>query len=244
MEPTIFGIKLLEESALYKPTFASSIMNTSHHVFKILSFLLLAHFAVGGPFALTDKATGIAFPPTVSGGGEDSEPKTLFGVGVRRKGPIKVYSVGMYCSEAVKESLSQLSRTAEKGKKALEALRSGAKANPTTFLLQMNFKVGAEKMASAIAESVAPRHSGSPRDVEALKMKIFDGVSSKGGAATKGTSLQFDCDTEGVGVSVDGTSYGIVESPGLSCAFCDVYLDDKTVSPMLRQSILENCCAP
>ena len=149
----------------------------------------------------------------------------------------------MYCSEALKESLSQLSRTADKGKKALEALRAGAKTHPTTFLLQMNFKVGAEKMASAIAESVAPRHSGSPRDVEKLKDKIFDGVSLKG-AAVKGTSLQFDCDTEGVGVTVDGTSYGTVESPGLSAAFCDVYLDDKCVSPNLRESCLENCCAP
>lgn len=197
--------------------------------------LLLAQFALA---SMTDKATGISFPGTFGG-----EGKTLFGVGVRRKGPIKVYSVGMYCSGAVKESLSQLSRTAEKGKAALEALCAGAKTHPTTFLLQMNFKVGAEKISSAIAESVAPRHSGSPRDVEKLKDKIFDGVSSKG-AAVKGTKLQFDCDEEGVGVTVDGTCYGAVESPGLSSAFCDVYLDDKCVSPMLRESCLENCCAP
>lgn len=208
-------------------------MNLVTRTLKIVSCLLLVQSSVG----MTDKATGISFP------GFLAEGKNLFGVGVRRKGPIKVYSVGMYCSEVVKESLSQLSRTADKGKKALEALRAGAKSHPTTFLLQMNFKVGAEKMASAIAESVAPRHSGSPRDVEKLKDKIFDGVSSNGGAAIKGTKLQFDCDAEGVGVSVDGTSYGAIESPGLSCAFCDVYLDDKCVSPSLRESILENCCA-
>ena len=95
----------------------------------------------------------------------------------------------MYCSEALKDTLSQLSRTADKGKEALKALRAGAAKEPTTFLLQMNFKVGAEKMASAIAESVAPRHSGSPQDVEKLKDKIFDGVSLKG-AAVKGTKLQ------------------------------------------------------
>ena len=151
--------------------------------------------------------------------------------------------MGMYCSEALKDSLSHLSRTANKGKQALDALRSGAKEHHTTFLLQMNFKVGAEKMASAIAESVAPRHSGSPLDVEKLKDKIFDGVSLKG-AAVKGTKLQFDCDKVGVGITVDGTSYGTVDSPGLSSAFCDVYLDDKCVSPNLRESCLENCCAP
>lgn len=203
-------------------------------IFKLLCCILLLPTSLASGMA--DKATGITFPGMLG-------PQTLFGVGVRRKGPIKVYSVGMYCSESLKETLSQLSRSAEKGKKALQALRAGAKSQPTSFLLQMNFKVGAEKMASAIAESVAPRHSGSPQDVEKLKDKIFDGVSLKG-AAVKGTKLQFDCDAEGVGVTVDGTSYGTVESPGLSCAFCDVYLDDKCVSPMLRESILENCCAP
>lgn len=154
---------------------------------------------------------------------------------------LQVYSVGMYCSDAVRDSLAQLSRTADRGKKALETLQSGAKDHATTFLLQMNFKVGAEKMASAIAESVAPRHSGSPQEVESLKNKIFDGVAKKG-AAVKGTSLQFDCSQTGVGVMVDGKSQGVVESAGLAAAFCNVYLDDKCVSPQLRESILENCC--
>lgn len=153
---------------------------------------------------------------------------------------VQVYSVGMYCSDSVRHSLSHLSRTADKDK-SLETLQKGAKDHPTTFLLQMNFKVGAEKMASAIAESVTPRHSGSPNEVESLKTKIFDGVAKKG-AAVKGTSLQFDCSREGVGVTVDGKSQGVVPSSGLAAAFCDVYLDNKCVSPPLRESILENCC--
>lgn len=107
----------------------------------------------------------------------------------------------------------------------------------------MNFKVGAEKMASAIADSVAPRHTGSAKDVEQLKTLIFDGVNANGdGAATKGTTFQFDCGSDGLGVSVDGKSQGSVESPGLSQSFCDVYLDDKCVSSQLRDSCLENCC--
>lgn len=108
---------------------------------------------------------------------------------------------------------------------------------------KMNFKVGAEKMASAIAESVAPRHSVSS-DVDDLKGLIFSGVSEKG-AAVKGTVLQFDCSPEnGVGVSVDGKEQGSVASSGLAKAFCRVYLDDDCVSKPLRESILENCCAP
>jgi hypothetical protein len=185
--------------------------------------------------AMTDKATGISFP-------SNHRDLNLFGVGVRKKGPIKVYSVGMYCSEAVRESLSAISRATDKGKEAIAALCSGAHENPTSFVLKMNFKVGAEKMASAIAESVAPRHSVQS-EVDELKGLIFSGVSEKG-AAVKGTLLQFDCSPEtGVDLSVDGKEQGNVPSPGLAKAFCDVYLDDKCVSPALRESILENCCA-
>jgi hypothetical protein len=187
--------------------------------------------------AMTDKATGIPFAASLR------ENLNLFGVGVRKKGPIKVYSVGMYCSETVRESLSTISRAADKGKDAIAALRSGAHENDTSFVLKMNFKLRAEKMASAIAESVAPRHSVSS-EVDALKDLIFSGVAEKG-AAIKGTLIQFDCSPEsGVDVSVDGKEQGNVPSPGLAKAFCDVYLDDKCVSPALMDSILENCCAP
>ena len=185
---------------------------------------------------MTDGATGIPFASKL-------KELNLFGVGVRKKGPIKVYSVGMYGSDDVRESLSTISRTEDKGKQALTVLLEGAKQNETSFVLKMNFKVGAEKMASAIAESVAPRHSSSS-EVDDLKSLIFAGVSEKG-AAVKGTVLQFDCSPEtGVEVSVDGKEQGAVVSSGLARAFCDVYLDDKCVSPALRESILENCCAP
>jgi hypothetical protein len=212
-------------------------MNLSNRLSVLFSCaLLLLSSAASVAAAMTDKATGIPFASKL-------EELDLFGVGVRRKGPIKVYSVGMYCSEAVKESISTISRTADKGKQALQGLRNGAKANPTSFVLNMNFKVGAEKMASAIAESVAPRHEVAT-EVDQLKGLIFNGVSAKG-ACVKGTVLRFDCCPEtGVDVSVDGKGQGNVPSPGLAKAFCDVYLDDKCVSPALRESCLENCCAP
>ena len=105
----------------------------------------------------------------------------------------------------------------------------------------MNFKVGAEKMASAIADSISPRTS-SASEVEKLKVLIFEGVSDKG-AAVKGTVLKFNC-SDGVEVTVDGKTSGKVASPELAKAFRDVYLDDKCVSPKLRESVLDNCCAP
>jgi hypothetical protein len=201
-----------------------------------LSLLCFSHVC-GVVAAMTDKATGIAFPPTKNG-------LEIFGVGVRKKGPIKIYSVGMYCTSVLKDKLADVSQAADtKGKVAFGVLQRGAKENATTFLLHMNFKVGAEKMASAIAKSVAPRHSGSKSDVENLKALIFNGVKAKG-EAVKGTTFQFDCSQSGVAVSVDGKSQGQVESTGLSHAFCDVYLDDNCVSPAMRLSCVGNCCAP
>jgi len=191
---------------------------------------LLCSMLVVSTTAMKDGATGIAFDSSKNG-------LNIFGVGVRRKGPIKVYSVGMYGSENVQEELATISKA---DKKAVDALRKGASENPSAFVLKMNFKVGAEKMASAIADSVSPRHSSSS-EVSELKDLIFEGVSDKG-AAVKGTVIEFDC-SDGVEVTVDGTSKGKVESTGLAKALCDVYLDDKSVSPKLKESIIENCCA-
>ena len=204
-------------------------MDSQRQIIKLLLCALLIVSTV----AMKDAATGIPFESKSNG-------LNIFGVGVRRKGPIKVYSVGMYGSENVQEELSTMSKSEAKGKKAVAALRKGASDNPTAFVIKMNFKVGAEKMASAIADSITPRHS-SASEVGELKDLIFAGVSDKG-AAVKGTVIEFDC-SDGVSVTVDGKSSGKVSSPGLAKAMCDVYLDDKSVSPKLRENILDNCCA-
>ncbi|KAI2506114.1 Chalcone isomerase-like protein [Fragilaria crotonensis] len=161
--------------------------------------------------AMTDPATGIAFAPRLN------DDLKIAGVGVRKKGPIKIYSVGMYVSDAVKESMSSIPNSADdKGTEALSTLRESAKASNTTFMLKMNFKVGAEKMASAIAESVAPRHQGSDAELKDLKELISNGIE---GAATKGTTFQFDCTEEGLEVTVNGKEQGVVPSSGLAKAF-------------------------
>jgi len=197
---------------------------------KIQLYLILVSLIAAANAAMTDPATGINFSPKIG-------DRQIAGVGVRKKGPIKIYSVGMYVPETVKEALSTISKSS---KEALSTLRENAKSSKSTFLLKMNFKVGAEKMASAIAESVAPRHSGSESEISDLKGLIANGIS---GAAKKGTTFQFDCSEEGLKVSVDGKDQGVVPSAGLARAFCDVYLDDKAVSPQLRKSCLETLCS-
>jgi Chalcone isomerase-like len=204
-------------------------------IMKSLIFSIIGLFFLSIPAsAMTDKATGISFPPKKNG-------LEIFGVGVRKKGPIKIYSVACYGSSSLKESLSSLSRSKEE-KEALSTLRDGIKSDDASFLLEMSFKVGAAKMASAIAESVAPRHNGNANDVDRLRDLIFNGVPEKG--ATKGTTFQFDCKhASGVDVTVNGKNLGSVPSPELAAAFCDVYCDNDCVSPALRSSCLENCCA-
>lgn len=198
----------------------------------------------GAAASLTDPATKITFDDTI-----ENNKLTLLGVGVRKKGPIKVYSVGVYSTPELKESLTTVSKSNKEV--ALSTLRDsllsstkGGDIAVLTFLLKMNFKVSAEKMASAIAESVIPRTTSNQDTtaVETLKKLILDGVAEKKGAATPGTELQFDCfrDGGGVKVSIDGKEVGV--APGLGGAFANVFLDDEGVSPALRDSIVENCC--
>lgn len=201
---------------------------------KLMRFVFRAWFLANVAVvatAMKDKATGITFAPKSNG-------LEIFGVGVRKKGPIKVYSVGMYASPALKEKLQEIRLSANE-KAALHTLQTGAKEIGTTFVLEMSFKVGADKMAKAIADSVGGRYKG--QEVADLKDLIAKGVARKG-AATKGTKIQFDCSSEGVEVSIDGEVQGKVGSQELASAMCDVYLDDKCVSPALRRNILETSC--
>ena len=190
----------------------------------------------GGAGGLTDPATKIEFDEKMN------DNLSLLGVGVRKKGPIKVYSVGVYTNTEVKASIASHSKSDKTG--ALSTLRNAIQSSSkedTTFVLKMNFKVAAEKMGAAIAESVDPRTSDKSA-VDALKQLIVDGVSVKG-AASPGTILQFDCSNEsGVTVSVDGTKVGVAPGSILSQALSDVFLDDNSVSPPLLDSIVENSC--
>lgn len=197
----------------------------------LVNALLVALLLAVATDARTDKATGIAFPDARGG-------LSLFGVGVRRKGPIKIYSVAMYGTAALQDKLATCQKS---DKNTLSVLQKGVKEEgQASFSLNMNFKVGAEKMASAIADSVAPRHSGSSQDVEKLKALILKGVPQAG--ATKGTTMDFDCTNDSISVAVNGKTQGSVASSSLASAFCDVYLDDKCVSPALRQDCLDHLC--
>lgn len=180
---------------------------------------------------------------------------------------MKVYSVGMYSTPKIKQSISSMPKS--EPSRALAALTrnllhsSSSSSDPiaASLVLKLNFKVGAEKMANAIAESVLPRainddcnnntnnNANSAAAVERLKQLIIEGVSSReGGVASPGTVIQFDCHGNdngggggGIHVSVDGRRIG--SAPKSLCGpFLNVFLDDESVSPALRESCVDNCC--
>lgn len=185
---------------------------------------------------LKEKATGVTFEPKLETG------LYLTGAGVRKKAILNVYALGMYTSREAKGSISSLSDFNDR-KQAIEVLRSEAKENgPTSFVLQMVFKIGSDAMANALGENVGDRHKGDRKYVDELKKLMADGLKGKG-AATKGTTFQFDCNGDaGLTVSVDGVERGTVLSRALSDACVDMYLDEKSVCPTLKDSILAYCC--
>jgi ribosomal protein L14 len=204
------------------------------HILVLLASTAFLSWVTAKP--LTDPATGVSFPGKLRNGLE------VMGVGVRKKGPLKIYSVALYGTSALREGLASRSRSTQKTQ-ALETLRDNTGA--ASFRLQMTFKVGSEKMAAAIADAVAPRHSGPAKEVDQLKALILKGVNKQGGEATKGTTFQFDCSpNHGVSVAVNDQPQGGVASGSLAKAFQAIYLDDHCVCPSLRESCVDHCCAP
>jgi len=175
---------------------------------------------------LQDYLTGIAFEAKL-------DELYLAGVGVRKKSIVKVYAVAMYASAPVlKSTISQ--STLNTAARTFDEL-----TRVTSFVLHMTYSVGAEKIASAIGESVHPRYSGSSEHIKVLETLIIDGVNKIGGQASKGTTFRFDCDLDGVEVSVNGMSQGYATFDGLGAAFVDVFTDENAVSQTLVDSCLD-----
>eukprot|EP00577_Skeletonema_sp_RCC1716_P001680 CAMPEP_0113411076 /NCGR_PEP_ID=MMETSP0013_2-20120614/22049_1 /TAXON_ID=2843 ORGANISM="Skeletonema costatum, Strain 1716" /NCGR_SAMPLE_ID=MMETSP0013_2 /ASSEMBLY_ACC=CAM_ASM_000158 /LENGTH=1727 /DNA_ID=CAMNT_0000297359 /DNA_START=177 /DNA_END=5357 /DNA_ORIENTATION=+ /assembly_acc=CAM_ASM_000158 len=173
---------------------------------------------------IQEYATGIKFASTLDNG------LYLVGAGVRKKSVIKVYAVAMYSTPNVLASAAS-STTLRDAARTFDPTSS-----MTTFVLEMVYSAGAEKIARAIAESVKPRYGGAAADIGRLESLIVEGVNAIGGQATKGTTFRFDCSVEGVAVSVNGAEQGMAAFNSLGSAFVDVFVDGNTVSPTLVDS--------
>ena len=172
---------------------------------------------------IVEQSTGIKFEPKLKG-------LYLVGAGVRKKSIVKVYSVAMYTSPAVLLSASS-SSSLEGAAQKMDDLNSAV-----TFLLEMVYSITAEKIASAIAESIRPRYQGPQSDIVELETLIVNGVNEFGGQASKGTSFEFECTREGVSVAVNGSPQGSANFGGLGAALVGVFTDENAVSPSLVDS--------
>ena len=158
----------------------------------------------------------------------------LIGAGMRKKMGIKIYAVAMYGAP-----IDGASRLSSRDELRRAARAFDASSPRTTFVLEMILQADApDTIAKAIADSVRLRNGSAAEDVRYLERLIAEGVE-RGGGATKGITLQFDCTEEGVCVSVNGAEQGTAGFKGLGSAFVDVFMDENTASPSLVDDCLE-----
>jgi len=199
--------------------------------------LLAAHIA-GVAYGRIEPATKIAFADSRNG-------QPLVGVGVRKKGPIKVYGVGLYVDRlGSKLALSKFSKhkVEELSAAFFEALTGSF---GKTIVIKMAFGVSKEKIASALAESVQSRMGGSGGDaLAAFERVVLDGCAAHaGGRASAGTEFSFGVRGNSIGVSVNGKASGTISSAPLCRAFLNCYFDGKSVAPALRSTCAEGVLA-
>ena len=176
--------------------------------------------------SIEERTTSITFAPKLKN-------LYLVGAGVRMKAAHKIYAVAMYCSPSV------LIRASYPASLASTARSFNTTLNPNTlFVLEMVYRATAHEIATAIAQSLKPRHRGSSSQLEELESLIINGINkSTSKFSTLGASLHFDCSGHGLTVSVNGLLQGSIKSEEIGSAFVDIYMDSNTVSPTLVE-----CC--
>mmetsp|Transcript_9134 Transcript_9134/g.11698 ORF Transcript_9134/g.11698 Transcript_9134/m.11698 type:complete len:168 (-) Transcript_9134:345-848(-) len=159
------------------------------HTAAFIVLLLSAPFVAAGP---VERRTGIEFPTGY-------KASTLTKLGVRTKGPIKVYAVGMYEGKADK-----------------------------TFMLKMSMGVGAQKMVNALSDALKPRlqTESASEEIGTFEECLVRGLPN---GASKGTCLVFATAGGKLDIEVDGNNVGSIASPELCSAFCGIYTDSNSV---------------
>jgi len=238
MSKAVVALALLEEVAAFQAPVARTrqVQMFSEGDIGVLPSASLCLLSASAVLARVEPATKISFSDSLAG-------QPLVGVGVRKKGPIKVYGVGLYVDKlGTKLSLSKYgkySKASELPASFYESLLGGF---GKTLVLKMAFGVTKEKIASALAESIKPRmKGGSSDDIEAFERLLMDGCAAhaKGGRACAGTELKFGVRGSSLGVSVNGKTAGSISSKPLCNALLNCYFDGKSVSPGLRSTCAE-----
>ena len=198
---------------------------------SLVSFiLLLCFFCVAVLGEVTDKSTGARFKDSLGG-------LSCLGCGVRAKGPIKVYSVGIYANKAsIKSKLSKLRGKDSNSLKSSKALQDAVSDGPAKLVLKLSRSVGGDFFTSALNKSIAPRMNGKDQE----KLVEFKALFTKALGEKKLTpsdELQYDINSGAITSYVNGKNIGTVRSTVLGRAFLNCYMDSNTVSGAAKDSV-------
>ncbi|GMI42615.1 hypothetical protein TeGR_g4451 [Tetraparma gracilis] len=171
----------------------------------LLGLLGLLCVVSSAPMSNIEPSTRASLPLFVGG-------LPLLGTGVRKKGPIKVYAVSLYSPSTDAASDAPLSS----GKRAV--------------FLKTVMKLPSTKMSAGLVDALSSRFGGPGDKLEELAGLIVGGCG--GAEAGKGTTMQFECSKDAVGVAINGKPQGVVSSPGLGRSFVDIFTDRNAVSTL------------
>jgi uncharacterized protein YcbX len=163
-----------------------------------LTFLALINAASS---TVTEPRTGLVFDDKVQG-------LKLESLGLRTKGPFKVYAVGQY------------------GK-------TNPNKNNNAFVLKMNMSVNAEKLSSALMDALKPRCQKLKCDanqVNEFKDMVLQALPSEG--AKSGYTLIFNTSGNKVTLTVNGKQKGKIAGKAVAKAFAAIYTDKDAVCNM------------
>jgi len=186
-------------------------------------FLLLLLLVAVDAGSIKETATGVTFSD------HEGFTQQVLGLGVRTKGPFKVYAVGLYGS---RDALVQNCKGCKSSKEVLPLLEKFVQDG--TLVLKMVRDVGSETMAGALSDAIKPRIKGDSSALDKLRSVVVAALPT---GCPKNTELKFLCSGSSVGVSVNGQKKGDISSSALSKAFIKTYVDEHAVSASLRDDI-------
>ena len=207
----------------------------------MITALLLIAATVQGT-EVTEPNTQVKFPTELQ---TSTGAQVLTGTGVRTRTmlQVKVYAFGLYVDAAGARSAlaawgGKSAADLAKDKTLYDALLKGQ--FPMTMRLVMTRDVGAEQMANAFNEALAPRvaraaQNGMPGGAEALAR--FRGLFSS--ELTSGTELLFSWATPStLHVTIGGQKAGEIDNAALAWALFDVYLGEKPISDNGKKTVV------
>jgi len=205
---------------------------------QALYFLCLLLLAVVGVLGNTVKepSTGQQFPTSASG-------LTLAGVGVRAKGPIKVYAAAYYVNknDVVGKCKGLKCKSAAdllKSSKFKDVLVEGSRR----VTIKMARTMGADTFSTAFTSSFKPRMNGKDdKALDSLKSILAKGFGDK--QIKSGTEVVFDVSAgRWLTASINGKKAGTVTSPAICKAALLVYCDEKVRSYTHTQPLRHARC--